>query len=167
MLFSISWYCGSKKSLIAIHMFGKRSFKNWRTVLWKYEEDPSSWNHASQDRCGIVQCSNIPTHEWLVATASWETVRPMIWSFIMLHHKLTFGVSLCCSTKVADYTKFFSYICSRYHSNDILQLTRTHRVQKSLITANFLQHFLTKSLSTVTVGWFDMLAQLQHLRTQS
>jgi hypothetical protein len=32
-----------------------------------------------------------------------------------------------------------------------------HRVPENLITVNFLQHFLTISLSAVTIGWFHVL----------
>jgi hypothetical protein len=54
---------------------------------------------------------------------------------------------------------------SRYHSNGMLPHQKTHRIQENLITLNFLPHFLTNSLSTVTVGWFGVLPQLQFLCT--
>jgi hypothetical protein len=43
----------------------------------------------------------------------------------------------------------------------MLPRQKTHRIEKNLITVNFLPHFFTNSLSTVTVGWFGVLAQLQ------
>jgi hypothetical protein len=40
-------------------------------------------------------------------------------------------------------------------------IRKTHRDEENFIIVNFPQHLLSKSHSAVTVGWFDVLSQLQ------
>jgi hypothetical protein len=43
----------------------------------------------------------------------------------------------------------------------MLPRQKTHRIEKNLITVNFLPHFFANSLSTVTVCWFGVVTHQQ------
>jgi hypothetical protein len=84
----------------------------------------------------------------------WKKKGPMMQSFIMPQHTLNFGVSLLRSILYFRWltTPNSAVMCVQGTIQMERYLTRkSHRNRENFITVNFLQHFLTKSLSSVTV----------------
>jgi hypothetical protein len=92
-------------------------------------------------------------HEWLVTIASLQRKGPVMCSFIMSHHTLTFGVSWC---SIISWDGWLPYSAIQM---ECCPVRNTLRVQESLITqfSAAVPHIVSYC------SWFDVLQQLQFL----
>lgn len=110
--------------------------------------------------CAAVYCHNMSGYECLSMVASWKRKK----SNDAKPHVKFRCVPLIFDTFVRWLTSQFLQLCLFMvpFKWNVAWLEK-HRAKENPIIFSFLQHFHTKYFSRVTVGWFDVLLQLQFI----